>query len=146
MGRGSSKISGSGAGGLLKPYGNEHYQTPFAMVDVDTGNEIARFNFRMGKYAGIGPVKDMNLPIETVPFADMRQNQAQLTRSKVDSLVKLSAAEIEGIRDSTTASDVPFVIKYNGIYQIQDGHHRLSALWAKGRKSAKVRVLDLDKL
>lgn len=145
MGRGLSKIAGGAGGGSFQPYGSTDYKTPFPVIDMETGNEIARFNFRMGKYAGIPSISEMNLPVETIPFSKMYQNQPQLDRDQIDRLMKLSVSKISAIRDTTTSSDIPYVIKFNGKYQIQDGHHRLSALWAKGVKSAKVRVLDLGK-
>ena len=42
------------------------------------------------------------------------------------------------------AADAPFVIKKNGQYFVQDGHHRLTAASEKGQQTAKVRLVDLD--
>ena len=39
---------------------------------------------------------------------------------------------------------LPFVIKKNGNYYVQDGHHRLSAAAAAGKQTAPVRLVDLD--
>jgi hypothetical protein len=40
--------------------------------------------------------------------------------------------------------DAPFVIKKNGQYFVQDGHHRLTAAAESGRQTAGVRLVDLD--
>ena len=39
---------------------------------------------------------------------------------------------------------LPFVIKKNGQYYVQDGHHRITAAADKGSQTAKVRLVDLD--
>jgi hypothetical protein len=41
-------------------------------------------------------------------------------------------------------SSLPFVVKVNGKFFAQDGHHRLVAAAAKGSQTAKVRLVDLD--
>lgn len=41
-------------------------------------------------------------------------------------------------------SSLPFVVKVNGKYFAQDGHHRLVAAAANGKQTAKVRLVDLD--
>jgi hypothetical protein len=41
-------------------------------------------------------------------------------------------------------SELPFVIKKNGEYFVQDGHHRLTKIAMDGRQTAKVRLVDLD--
>lgn len=127
----------------LKPYGDTDYHTPFPYIDMETGNEIARFNFRMGKYEGLPNVKEMNMPVEEISFSDMYNNQADIDKKKMDKLLELSVSELKGIKDTTTSSDIPYVIEYNGKYQIQDGHHRLAALYVKGEQTAQVRVLHL---
>ena len=69
-----------------------------------------------------------------------------IVQKAMDNLMKLPISQIQNIKDNETSVDMPYVIKYKNTYQIQDGHHRLSALWAKGAKKAKVKVLDLEKL
>lgn len=39
---------------------------------------------------------------------------------------------------------LPFVVKKNGQYFVQDGHHRLTAAAAAGKQTAPVRLVDLD--
>lgn len=45
---------------------------------------------------------------------------------------------------SAGKNDAPFVIKKNGQYYVQDGHHDLVAAADRGQQTAKVRLVDLD--
>lgn len=44
----------------------------------------------------------------------------------------------------TQTDQLPFVIKKNGEYYVQDGHHRLTKTAMDGRQTGKVRLVDLD--
>lgn len=41
-------------------------------------------------------------------------------------------------------TDLPLVVKKNGAYLIQDGHHRLTKESMSGKQTARVRLIDLD--
>ena len=143
----SGTKSGGGVVNQLQPYGNDSYKAPFPFPEnMEEANEIAFFNFRMGKYANVGKVKDMDLPVEEVSLSKLSKGQDDLSKKAMDNLMKLPISQIQNIKDNETSVDMPYVIKYKNTYQIQDGHHRLSALWAKGAKKAKVKVLDLEKI
>jgi hypothetical protein len=47
-------------------------------------------------------------------------------------------------RDAGKHGELPFVIKKDGQFFVQDGHHRITAAAAKGSQTAKVRLVDLD--
>jgi hypothetical protein len=47
-------------------------------------------------------------------------------------------------RISKDNTEAPFVIKKNGQFYVQDGHHRLVAEAASGKQVARVRLVDLD--
>lgn len=40
--------------------------------------------------------------------------------------------------------ELPFVIRKNGEYYVQDGHHRLTKIAMSGKQTARVRLVDLD--
>ena len=44
----------------------------------------------------------------------------------------------------TRTDQLPFVLKKNGEYYVQDGHHRLTKIAMEGKQTAKVRLVDLD--
>lgn len=148
MGKGGGKSSARGGGSnssgntrQLRQFGSDEYDTPFPTGDKSDANEIARFALRIGKYSDEPPVNTQDLPIQNVKLSDLTRHQDQLSKSTVDSLMRLSIKEL-----NSGKAGIPWVIKYNNTYQIQDGHHRLSALWAKEAKTARVRVFDLNKL
>ena len=45
---------------------------------------------------------------------------------------------------SSSAGELPFVVRKNGKMFVQDGHHRLTKLAEEGVQNAKVRFIDLD--
>ena len=130
----------------FQPYGNEDYITPFpraTSANLEAANEIARFNWRLGDYADI-PALDMSeVPEVRVSMDKLFQSQDNVGRAKIESLMKLTSAQLDAIRDE--AGNAPFVIKYGDTYVIQDGHHRLSAMKAKGAKTATVKLFELKK-
>lgn len=122
------------------------YETPFPLPsNKSEANEIARFNFRLGKYSDIPSVDVADLPVQQIDLSVLSNSQETVNKAAMDSLMRLSASQLQEIKDTSTTSDIPYVIKYGDTYQIQDGHHRLSALKAKGVKTARVRVLDLSR-
>jgi hypothetical protein len=50
----------------------------------------------------------------------------------------------EALKARGDGKDLPFVIKKNGEFFVQDGHHRLTAQAHNGAQTAKVRLVDLD--
>lgn len=44
----------------------------------------------------------------------------------------------------TGGGELPVVLKKNGQYYVQDGHHRITAIADSGRQTARVRLVDLD--
>jgi hypothetical protein len=50
----------------------------------------------------------------------------------------------ESLKARGDGKDLPFVIKKNGEFFVQDGHHRLTAQAHNGAQTAKVRLVDLD--
>lgn len=150
----ASGVSGTkGGGGIvnqLQIYNKKNtdmYRTPFPFPqNIEESNKIGLFNFRLDEFQGIGPVKDMDLPVQEVQLDKLVRSQDHLGKETMDNLLKLTISQIQGIKDNEVSVDMPFVIKYKNTYQIQDGHHRLSALWAKGAKKARVKLLDLEKL
>jgi hypothetical protein len=52
--------------------------------------------------------------------------------------------DFASVKPRGDAADTPFVIKKNGQYFVQDGHHRLTAASESGKQTAEVRLVDLD--
>lgn len=123
MGRGSSGLSGGGGGRQLVPFGTD-YDVPFPTGDRADANEIARFSLRLGKYEDVPSVNVGALPVQSIDISKLTRHQDDVRQTTVDSLMKLSISQL----NSGSAGGLPWVIKYNDTYQIQDGHHRLTAL------------------
>ena len=142
-------MGSTGTGNVaLTQYGRntESYKSLFPMpANVDEANEIARFNFRIGQYENIGKTSAGDLQEKTVNLNQLSNSQLDVNKAKVDSLMQLGIKGIQDIQSRGTTSDIPYVIKYGNTYMIQDGHHRLTAMKALGAKTAKVKVLDLEK-
>lgn len=130
----------------LTPYGKDNYKTPFPFPTREEADEIARFNFRIGDYKNIPGISELETTVKSISLDKLSQSQENVSKNKVDSLMRLTILQLQGLKDSTTSSDIPLVIKHKNTYQIQDGHHRLSALKAKGAKNTQVRILDLDNI
>lgn len=143
-GRGSTGSRASTT--TLIPYGKNDYKTPFPFPIREEADEIARFNFRVGDYKNLPKAAELETTVKSISLDKLSQSQENVDKNKIDSLMKMSVSQLQSIRDDTTSSDIPFVIKYKNTYQIQDGHHRLSALKAKGVKTTQVRILDLEKV
>lgn len=78
-------------------------------------------------------------------------HQMNAASSASISLSALHATQREitkrGLDKTRDANEIPpLVVRSNGIYYIQDGHHRLSKQLFAGDKTADVRLIDLDGL
>lgn len=149
-GGGSGSSGGGGGGGAAKfqQFGRDEssYKTLFPLPkNIEEANEIARFNFGMGKYENFGEITKENTVEKTISLDSLSNNQETVSKSKIDSLMKLSAKQIENIRDDSSLG-LPLVVHYGSTNLLLDGHHRMSALKAKGVKKTKVRYFDLEKL
>lgn len=54
------------------------------------------------------------------------------------------AIDIAHEKDTGKSENIPFVVKENGVYYVQDGHHRICAHLLAGRKSMIVNCVDKD--
>lgn len=54
------------------------------------------------------------------------------------------AIDIAHTKDTGKAENVPMVVKENGVYYVQDGHHRVSAHLLAGRTNMVVDAVDKD--
>ena len=78
-------------------------------------------------------------PLVTVRLADLRATQEDVERACVALHLRQPQIVSRSARD-----DKPLVARYRGQLYILDGHHRLTALRLKGRRTARVRFVDLD--
>lgn len=46
---------------------------------------------------------------------------------------------------STSAGELPVVVRYGGDFYVTDGHHRLSRIAEEGRQNARVNLYDIDR-
>ena len=67
-----------------------------------------------------------------------------ICRSAVCSPRRVRLIRILRLSLRTRKEEIPFVIKKNGGYYIQDGHHRLTQQAMSGQQTAPVRLLTLD--
>lgn len=131
----------------LQPYGRsgDAYKSLFPMpANVEEANEIARFTYRIGQYENIGKITADDLQEKTVRLSELSNSQLDVKKSKVDSLMQLGINRIQAIQDTSTTSDIPYVVKYGNTQIILDGHHRLTAMRALGATTARVKYLDLE--
>ena len=78
-------------------------------------------------------------PLATVRLADLHATQDDVERAKVATHLRQPQLVPFGSSD-----DKPRVARYRGELYIMDGHHRLTALRMRGRRTARVRFVDLD--
>lgn len=72
------------------------------------------------------------LPVKTVLLRTVSALQDRVDPVRVQSMVE------------SEPDDLPVVIRLNERKIIADGHHRMTARWLQGRKTAQVRYLDLN--
>lgn len=56
----------------------------------------------------------------------------------------VTASSVQGFLTPHGPIDAPVVVRINGVDYIHDGHHRLAAEVARGRASARARLINLD--
>lgn len=85
-------------------------------------------------------------PIKTVYFKDLHANQHSVRPERVNQYIEHPNMVPAGRRSAEHGGkvDVPIVVKYKGLQTCWDGHHRATALWAKGKTSMPARFTDLD--
>lgn len=131
----------------LQLYGRsgDAYKSLFPMpANVEEANEIARFNYRIGRYQDVGKITANDLQEKTVRLSELSNSQLDVRKSTIDELMRLGINKIQAIQDTNTTSDIPYVVKYGNTQIILDGHHRLTAMRALGATTARVKYLDLE--
>lgn len=126
------------------------------MPESSTGNGAAvPFSYRdKSGYKGDGDVKEMNkrinrainapAPIETVRLDELHSIQHSVVPARVKLYIVDPARVPNGKRgDHGGLVDFPIVIEHEGVKYIHDGHHRLTALWLRGKETAQVRYVKL---
>lgn len=94
-------------------------------------NEMAKGDWRaVTNAADEGRVMNVELPIRSMYATQKSVNP------------DFAEAATTAVRGDS--KDLPFVIKKNGQYFVQDGHHRLTAAAERGSQTASVRLVDLD--
>lgn len=112
----------------------DQVKTPFPYPNKDDANEIARYQFRIGQYSGLGDTPRSAIKEETVDLNKLSNSQDNVRRDSLEYFA----------RNGVPNGELPYVVKYGNTYLIQDGHHRLTYLKTIGNKTARVRVFDLD--
>jgi hypothetical protein len=72
------------------------------------------------------------LPVRTVRLNNVAALQDRVDPERVQSMVENEPEKL------------PVIVRLNGRKLIADGHHRMTARWLQGRKTAQVRYLDLN--
>lgn len=102
----------------------------------------------LGMIKGAGIFKRAeDAPIEDVPLAKLHGVQKTVNAQRLDEHVSNPGLVPKGTRGAGHGglTDLPTVVRVNGVDAIHDGHTRASAAFLRGQKSIKARVVDLDK-
>lgn len=84
-------------------------------------------------------------PIETVKLTELHSIQHSVAPARVKQYIVNPALVPSGARSDKHHGlvDYPIVIEFRGVKYIHDGHHRLTALWLRGKSTAQVRFVKL---
>ena len=79
------------------------------------------------------------------PVDKLVSTQGTVTLARVEHYIDHEYDVPDGYRKpSGMLADIPVVVRVAKRDYILDGHHRLTAEWAQGARSAGVRLVDLD--
>lgn len=115
-------------GRTLHPLNDHAYHVPFAYDPHFWGSLTAEDEPRF--LGAITHPKD--LPKAKVPLNSLRAIQNRVNSDDIERHV------------ADPSKKRPVIVKFRGNHYIGDGHDRLTARWLRGKKSAKVRLFDLD--
>ena len=128
MGRGTSKITGSGGGFVYKDIGLGRVENPMKQIPQQTVLDALRLAPADLTTAGA---------IEEVSIDSLYSPQSYLYSDKLDYM----RSNGFGVNSRTSADNEALVVNYQGKNLLVDGTHRIAMERERGNRKIKIRVI-----